>query len=165
MRFQEFLLVMFFLAVPEAGATPPPFHPNFCSHGICLEINQFFSERVKVTTVTSGLKTEVTVYYPSGIAKLAITNRPSNTCKTFGIRLQKSHGMYVGEGCVALPQPSSESRQVTLEYEPTEDRYSTDFPILHIWAIDSAPVSFWASGYALRIDGGQAVQLPESEEN
>lgn len=152
---------MSLLVVPTAGATPPAPGPNFCSHGICLEISQLASDRVKVTTVTAGSKTTVVVDHPSGMAKVVFSDRPLNACEALrGIRLQKSRGMYVGEGCLALPQPSSEWRQVTLEFRPTKERYSADFPILHIWAIDFGPVSFWASGYALRIGDGQPVHLP-----
>ena len=68
--------------------------------------------------------------------------------------------MYVGEGCFALPPPSSKWRQVFLEFKPTADQDPADFPILHIWAIDTEAVSFWASGYALRVGEGQAVHLP-----
>lgn len=90
-----------------------------------------------------------------------LAERSLNACEASrGIRLQKSRGMYLGEGCLALPQPSSEWRQFTLEFKPKNERYSADFPILHIWAIDSGPVSFWASGYALRIGEGRAVDLP-----
>lgn len=152
---------MLFLTVPTAGATPPAPAPNFCSHGICLEISRLASDRVKVTTVTTGSKAAVFVDHPSGMAKLVFSDRSLNACNALlGIRLQKSRGMYVGEGCLALPHSSSEWRQVTLEFKPTEDQYPADFPILHIWAIDSGPLSFWASGYALRIGEGQAVHLP-----
>ena len=158
---QDILAVMLFLIVSTAGATPPAPGPNFCSHGICLEISQLASERVKVKTVTTGSKAAVFVDHPSGMAKLVFSDRSSNACEeTRGIRLHKSRGMYVGEGCLAVPHPSSNWRQVSLEFKPTEDRYPADFPILHIWAIDTGPVSFWASGYALRIGEGQAIHLP-----
>jgi hypothetical protein len=161
MRPRYILTVMLFLIVRTAGATPPAPGPNFCSHGICLEISRLASDQVKVTTVTAGLKTAVVVDHPSGTAKVVLSDGALNSCDAMcGIRLQKSHGMYVGEGCLALPQPSSERRRVTLEFEPAKELYSADFPILHIWAIDSWPVSFWASGYALRIGDGQAIHLP-----
>jgi hypothetical protein len=161
MRYQNILAVMLFLTIPTAGATPPLPGPNFCSHGICLEISRLASDRVKVTTVTTGSNASVFVDHPSGMATLVFSDRSVNACDAVrGIRLKKRRGMYVGEGCLALPQPSSEWRQVMLEFKPTDDQYPTDFPILHIWAIDSGPVSFWASGYALRIGEGQAVYLP-----
>jgi hypothetical protein len=161
MRPGYILTVMLFLIVPTAVATPPAPGPNFCSHGICLEISQLASDQVKVTTVTAGSKTAVVVDHPSGTAKVVLSDGSLNACDALrGIRLQKSHGMYVGEGCLALPQSSSEQRRVTLEFKPAKELYSADFPIPHIWAIDLGPVSFWASGYALRIGDGQTVHLP-----
>jgi len=146
--------------VSHVGATAPAPSPNFCSHGLCLEISQLTGKNVSVKTALKEGQVEVSVGHPSGVVHLVYSNAGMNDCRAMRpVEIRKTGSKYAGSGCLALPGQAGKWMRVSLSFTPANDQAFVNFPILHLWSVDTSPASFWESGYALRIGEGQQIRF------
>lgn len=147
---------------PAAQALAPAPSPNFCTHGLCLEIAQLTSKAVEVETRTKNSRSEVVIRNAAGITKIFYSINTDSACRNQGdIQLRKIGRKYSGNGCVGLPDENAKWRYITFEYTPLNvgatEVARLGIPVLNIWGIDSSPLSFWGSGYALRV--GESIRI------
>ncbi len=80
------------------------------------------------------------------------------------ILLKRNGAAYSGDGCLLLPGQADKWLHISVEHTPVEgasrELVNWRFPLLHVWSVDAAPLSFWKSGYALRVGEDSKVKLP-----